>query len=470
MTAQQVVQKYVPREVLKPFHSRHQRWALIVAHRRFGKTVGVLNDMVGRALRTPKKNAFYAYLAPYYGQAKQASWMYLKQSVATIPGVKIRESDLVIELPNGSRIRVFGADNPDSLRGLYFDGIVLDEFGDMAGRVWTEVIRPALADRKGWAVFIGTPRGKNKFFEMREKAKKSPDWFYLEIKASTSGILSAEELASLTADMDEDEIAQEFECSFEASLKGSYYGKHILHLEARGQLIETSQANPLYDPSEPVSCSHDPGHDDAWAIWFWQVIGGEVRFIDYWCETGFDAEEVIDVLDLKPYAYETWWVPHDALHKTARSKKSILDVFRDADAPARKVPNPDEGNKVLHGVNAVRKTLRTYPIVFDAIKCARGLESLRNYSRKWNPDAKVFSQNPKHDEWSHGADSFRYACLAINPETIQRSVERANRKRSRSGTPSINKPTTGDDYTLNDAWEAHQQQVAQQRLGERERI
>ncbi len=449
---------YQPRKQFQPFHGRSNRWALIVAHRRAGKTVAVLNDMVIRALRTQKQDAFYAYLAPYYGQAKQASWTYLKKAIRTIPGCKVSESELTITLPNGARMRVFGADNADALRGLYFDGIVLDEFGDMEGRVWSEVIRPALADRRGWAVFIGTPKGHNKFYEMRETARANPDrWFYLELKASDSGILPASELAEMAQDMDEHEKAQELECSFDAALRGSYYGEHINMLEKRGKF----SADTLFDPGYPVSCAHDPGRDDAWAIWFWQVIAGEVRFIDYFEETGFDAQEVLDVLDLRYPRYETMWLPHDALHKTAQSRKSILDQFREADVPARKVPDPDGGG-AINGINAVRKVLRTYPIVFDAVKCSRGLMALRSYSRKWNPDAKVFSEKAKHDEWSHGADAFRYACLSISPEAIANSVEMA-RRRPKSGTPqSINTEQEGS-WTFNDALAAHKQQAAQQR-------
>lgn len=466
---QLVRHNYIPRSQLAAFHSRTQRFSVLVCHRRAGKTVMVTNDMVVRALRTTKSNFFGAYIAPYFGQAKQIAWAYFKQAVKDIPGMKVLESDCSITFPNGSKIRVFGADNADSLRGLYFDYVALDEIGDIPRRVWSEIIRPALADRMGSAVFLGTPKGKNFFYELAEKAKQSNGkWFYLCVTADTSGIIPAGELAELKEDLDSYEYNQEFLCSFEGAVRGSYYGKHVAFLEERGHILYGEAAQQLYDPNEPVCVAHDPGRDDAWAIWFWQDINGERRYIDYWEESGYDAEEVLEVLNNRPYRYETWWVPHDALHRTAQSKRSILDQFREADAPARKVPNPDQGNGLMHGVNAVRHTLRVFPIRFDGIRCARGLEALRNYSRKWNPDTMVFSETPKHDQWSHGADAFRYSCLTLNHEGLQASVERANAKRAARERQAasnallpINTPTTS--WTLNDAFAARDAALRAQR-------
>jgi phage terminase large subunit len=459
-----IVLDYKPFQPFKAFHARKQRYAYMVCTRRAGKTVAVVNDMVARAMRTKMPNARFGYFAPTMKQGVRAAWDYFKFAVEKIPGVKIHETAKTIDLPNGARIELYSGEDPHSIRGGRWDGAVLDEYGDMKSIVWTQVVRPGLADRKGWVVFIGTPRGKNAFYRMRQRAieNKNSNWFYLSVTAQDIvdnggpktgwGVWTQTELDECRLDAtDEDEFRQEYMCDFEATNRGSYYGKLIVDLERNGQLVFDDR-NPLYDPSYPVSLSHDPGQDDAWAIWFWQVIDGEVRFIDYWEETGRDAEEVADVLELKPYAYETWWVPHDALHKTAQSKKSILDTFIEHDAPARKVPNPDAGNRVIHGVNAVRRCLRTFPFRFDAIKCKRGLEALRNYSRKWNQDSQVFSDIAKHDEWSHGADSFRYACLSITREAIARSVEEAARRRPKEQQKEALKPVT---RTFKQALDAH---------------
>ena len=152
--------KYRPRAVFSDFHKRNQRWAVIVAHRRAGKTVACINDLIVKAALDKKPNARYAYVAPYHSQAKSIAWDYLMRYSEPLRKSH-NQSELWIELINGARIRLFGADNPDALRGLYLDGIILDEYADMRPRVWGEIIRPLLSDRLGWAVFIGTPKGRS---------------------------------------------------------------------------------------------------------------------------------------------------------------------------------------------------------------------------------------------------------------------------------------------------------------------
>ena len=205
-------------------HERKTRWFVGVAHRRAGKTVADINELIRGAFDCQLDSPRFAYIAPYLNQAKDIAWSYLKEYTAFIPGRRVNEGELWVELPGGPRIRIYGADNPDRLRGIYLDGVVLDEFGDMDPGLWVNVIRPALADRKGWACFIGTPKGKNAFHRIWTDAKDDPTWTRLELKASESGLLDAEELEAARKDMDKDTYEQEFECSFEAAVKGAYYG------------------------------------------------------------------------------------------------------------------------------------------------------------------------------------------------------------------------------------------------------
>src|SRR6185436_18658497 len=140
---------------------------------------------------------------------------------------KVNESELWVEFPNRARVRIYGADNPDRLRGIYLDGAVLDEFGDMDASTWSQVIRPALSERKGWAIFIGTPKGKNRFHELWTAAEGDANWFRLSLKASATGLIDADELADAKKAMTDDEYAQEYECSFEAAVRGAYYATEM---------------------------------------------------------------------------------------------------------------------------------------------------------------------------------------------------------------------------------------------------
>jgi len=430
-----------------------------------------VNELINRALRSQKPTPQFAYLAPSEKQAKKIAWAYLKDYAATVI-TKVNESELSITLINGARIFVCGGDNPDSLRGIYLDGVIIDEFAQVKASLFGEVIRPALSDRKGWAVFLGTPKGKgNQLWSVYQKAVADPQrWFLLHLKASESGIIGARELEELRKDQDESEFAQEYECSFEAAQRGSYYGKHIQALENDNKL----RLDVAYDPRHPVSLAMDIGFNDATSIWFWQVVGGEVRFIDYIELNGQDAEQVAEKLMLLPYSdgYSTWWVPHDALHKTFASRKSVIDTFIEHGAPARKTPNPDAGNRVFHGVDAVRKVLRTWPVVFNRDKCARGLEALRNYSRKWDADRHVYSDQPAHDQWSHGSDAFRYACLAIKPEDLKRSIELQLASFTASKHQQHVSEIQGDqvvinNWTFNEAFAHHERQQKQRRSADR---
>ena len=238
---------YRPRALQQVLHRRMRRFNVIVCHRRFGKSVLGVNHLIRAAARSPHPRPRFAYLAPYYKQAKSVAWDYLKHFTQAIPGVRQNESELRVDLPNGARLSLLGADNPDALRGIYLDGVVLDEFGQMAPRVFSEIVRPALADREGFAIFIGTPKGRNGFYQLYERAKADRRWFTALYKASETGILSAEELADAREMMTADEYAQEFECSFQAAVAGAYYAALVEQAEEQGRI-----GNVPWDPRLPV--------------------------------------------------------------------------------------------------------------------------------------------------------------------------------------------------------------------------
>ena len=220
-----------------------------------------------RGACNPREDPRYAYVAPLLSQAKDVAWEYLKRYTAEIPGVAVHESELRVDLPRGVRIRLYGADNPDRLRGLYLDGVVFDEFAQMQPRVWSEVIRPALTDREGWAVFIGTPMGRNQFHALYEQARADPGWLAALFRASETAIIPAAELAEAAKAMTEEQYAQEFECSFDAAVVGSYYGRIIADLERDRRIRGVS-----WEPKVPVVTAWDLGIGDSTAIWFCQQV------------------------------------------------------------------------------------------------------------------------------------------------------------------------------------------------------
>ena len=392
---------YEPRRQFEEFHTRDQRWACLVAHRRAGKTVACINEVIARATYTSKVNARYAYIAPFYRQAKDVAWTYLKEYAEGLT-VKVRESSLRVELFNGSWITLYGADNPDALRGLYFDGVILDEYGDCRPSLWGQVVLPTLADRDGWAIFIGTPKGKNHFYQIRERAKTDDKWYYDEIKASDSGILNESTLMEIRAECTEDEYLQEFECSFEAAVVGTYYASLITKLEQEGRI----GPNPgVYTPGQQVFVAADLGRSDSTAFWYWQEGPDGPDVIDYDENDGKDLDFYFDLLDSKGYKYDTIWLPHDAKAKTLATKRSTIEQFLSAGYPVRL------GAKlaVQHGIDAVRRVLPACRI--DTNKCSGGVEALRAYRRAYNEITKAFSERPHHDWASNGADAFRYMAL-----------------------------------------------------------
>lgn len=206
------------------------RFSVLVCHRRFGKTVGVVNHVIRQAVRCSKRAPQYAYIAPFFAQAKKIAWEYIKYYTGVIPGVKVNNSECFVELPSshpgsaGARIYILGADNPDSLRGMYLDGVVLDEYGQMKESMWSEILRPALADREGWAVFVGTPKGQNGFYKKWMEAQGNEGWYAVRYKASETGLFPPKELEDMRRTMSDVEYSQEMECDFSIAAENTLLG------------------------------------------------------------------------------------------------------------------------------------------------------------------------------------------------------------------------------------------------------
>ena len=402
--------KYRPREVFEDFHKRKERWAVLVAHRRCGKTVACINELIVKALLENKKEAQYAYIAPYYAQSKSIAWQYLLKFSEPFR-TNQNQSELWIELFNKSRIRLFGADNPDALRGLYLDGVILDEYADMKPSVWGSVLRPLLSDRLGWAVFIGTPKGHNAFYDVFSNAEKQENWFVRVLRASQTKLIADAELKDAFGSMTPDQYLQEFECSFEAAIVGAYFGKEMRMLTDQGRIT-----NVEYDHLFPCHTSWDLGYSDDTAIFWFQVVHGEIRVLDYHSSNGENIEYYTNLIKSKErefgYKYGTHWLPHDARAKTLSSGgKSVIEQI------STKIPI--ESLKIVpnlslqDGIQASRMALQR--AWFDT-KCQEGIECLRQYQREYDEDKKVFRDKPRHDWTSHGADAWRYLSIAYREE------------------------------------------------------
>lgn len=434
MQAQVISTGYQPREIQKIMHKGLKRFNVICVHRRGGKTVFSINELIDKGLRCDKRNPQYAFVAPTYSSAEKIAWTMLKEYTRMIPGVEYNESKLrcTIHRPwldDKVTFYLMGAENPDSIRGLYLDGAILDEFALMDSRIWGEVIRPALSDRLGWAIFISTPRGQNSFYDMYKIAcaNESGQWGAFMFKASETGLIPPDELKALRLEMDEDAYLQEFECSFEASLTGAYFGKQMTQMNEEKRIC-----NVPHDPALMVDTAWDLGVSDSTTIIFYQQYRMEVRIIDYIEMSGegiaYYAKKLKEGCRAN-YNYREHLWPHDgAARDFSGEGKTREQIARGLGIkPIRIVQKFD----VMDSIDAARRLLpRVY---IDQTKGARLIECLKSYEKKWDEKNKIYQDRPLHNWASHGADAFRLLAMALRPgddrfQSTNRLPQKCNNK------------------------------------------
>jgi len=403
----EVIIPYKPRDVFKPYHARQQRFAIIVAHRRAGKTVAEVNECARRLFsvsRTfPPPQA--AFISPTFRQCKRNAWPYARHYFSVIPGVQFREGELCVVFPGGAKLYFVGSDNPDSLRGMYLDHAALDEYGDQWPRVWGEIVRPQLSDYGGTATFIGTPRGHNHFYDLLQRHRDDPDWYISILRASETGILPPDELELARKTMSAEQYEQEYECSFEAATPGLIYARYIADAEREGRITRVP-----HDPSVPVYAAWDLGYGNT-AIWIYQLAGQEIHMIDY---AEFLASSFTDALEWckrRPYLIDEHILPHDAMaheHLTGTTRYQVMvqHGFR-----CRVLRGNHAKIGVWEGIEQVRIA---FPRMwFDARNCEAGLNALRQYRQEYDERRRVYSLMPLHDWSSHAADALRYAVIGL---------------------------------------------------------
>lgn len=409
---------YYPRRWTKTLHESNKRWNVVVAHRRSGKSTACVNHLIRDAIRTTKSR--YAFISPTYKQAKATVWDMLKTHAGLVQGVNFNEAELRVDFANGSRITLFGADHPDSLRGLALWGVVFDEYSQQPSNIFSEVIRPALADHKGYAIWVGTPKGKNEFYRLYENGKTKENWLSLLLTVDDTGLIDEKELEDARQSMTEDEYNQEWYCSFEASIKGAYYAKEVSKLREDGRLTSVP-----HDPALQVYTFWDLGISDYTVILFYQMYGKEKRMIDVYANHGYGLDHYVHILNEKTrengYNYAGHFFPHDVDVReltTGRSRKEVLKTLGiQVDVVAKL--------NIVEGINAGR--LMFQELWIDEVKCAEFVDAISQYRQEWDEKNGMFKNRPLHDFSSHYADCYRYSAVAFG-------------RLSKASKPSVFKP------------------------------
>lgn len=419
---------YKPRKwALDNLHNVNRKRIVLVCHRRAGKTIAVINEWIKEALTLP--NSRWAYIAPTYTQAKDVAWDALKFYTANIPGLKVNETELRVDFPNGARIKLYGSDKPDALRGITLDGAIFDEYSQQPSSIYGEIIRPALMDRQGRAIWIGTPKGKNSFYFLYDKARKDPAYAHaFLLKASKSGVLDQKELDDARNEMTDEQWKQEMECSFDAAIRGSYYSKEIDVMVQSGRVLPK-----IYDPLLPVYTAWDIGLDDPTAIIFFQIYRMEIRVIDFYTNNNEDMAHYCNVLKSKEYFYDTHFLPWDAEVKNVVNKISPKMELQNNGLRPRVVPSIP----IKDGINNVKKTFQLI-YLDEALTIEHDeekeewrrlslLDLLRAYKGRYDSSKGIYMDAPAKGDANHASDAFRYLCLAVTHfNLLKRSLRNNN--------------------------------------------
>lgn len=422
--------------------------SLLIWHRRAGKDEVALHEA---AIAAHQRPATYWHMLPEYAQARKAIWNAVnphsgKRRIDEAFPDELRantnEQEMFIRFKSGATWQVVGSDRYNAAVGTPPAGIVFSEWALSNPAAWG-YLAPILLENGGWARFITTPRGRNHCKKMLDMARTDPKWFAQVLTINDTGAVSQEAVeqqrkeyhALFGEDQGDALIEQEYYCSFEAAILGAYWGKEMAKAEREGRICSVG-----YEQALPVHTAWDLGVGDSTAIWFFQVHGPDVRVIDHYEAHGYGVDHYVQVLKDKRYAYGNDYVPHDAKVRewTNSGPNGLAKTRVETLIQLKRKPVLVPLHTLDDGINAARRTLGR--CVFDADKCANGIEALRQYKREWDEDALVFRNTPRHDWTSHSADGFRYLAMAWQ---------------QLAGIPTMKEPgKTIHNMTLNDLWKA----------------
>ena len=412
MTVQEVNLSYSPRDYQAKFENamfKGCKRALLVWHRRCGKDIACLNFMVNEML---KRVGVYYYIFPTHKQARKVIWDGIQEDgtriihqafpKAIIDGLP-NQTEMKIRLKNGSLFQLVGSDNYDSLAGTNPCGVVLSEYSLQDPVVWELILKPILLKNGGWAVFNGTPRGKNHQYDLDVLARAHPEvWFHQMLTVEDTDLITLDQIQQVRDEGTSEEIIQqEYYCSYDRGIEGSYYGKLIDRARREGRI-----ANIPYEPRSPVNTYWDIGFGDSTSIVFAQNVGGECRIIDYYESNGESIAHYIKILQSKPYVYGQHFFPHDAGSGSIQTGTTLQMRARELGLQTIILGR----DNLEMGIEAARSMLSV--VFIDERKCSHLIKCLENYHKKFNDKMNVYSTIPVHDWSSHAADSIRYMAMA----------------------------------------------------------
>jgi len=422
--------------IMKHFDEHPDGRAAWCVHRRGGKDLTMVHQAVKMSQRRVGQ---YWHVYPMYAQARKAIWMGMRKDGVRFLDAFPREivksknkQTMTVEMTNGSIWMLVGSDNVDSVVGSGPVGIVFSEYALCNPSAW-DFLSPILVENGGWAAFISTPRGKNHFWDLYDGAERR-GWYQETHRASDTGVLPPDIVERQIAEGMPPELArQEYECDWNAAPSGTVWGDLLLTIATKDFELENS---------EPIFASWDLGHTDATAVWFWQAVGDEFRFLDYHEATRKPLSYYFDMLEKKGWPVACHYLPHDARAQTLQSSSSIMEQFVERVGIAKVAITPSLS--IQDGIQAARWLLQK-PLRFHT-RCAYGLKVLNAYRYGYDEEKKVYSTNPVHDWASNGADAFRYSALMARPNlsrTLQRQAAAAR---------VIEMPRNMYSFTLDDLW------------------
>lgn len=438
----EIVVPYAPRHWATEFlHPSPKRFVVLVIHRRGGKTTAALNHLHRDAVM--HKNHRYAYVAPTYKQAKRIAWRMLKDIAKTTPGVSFNESELTIKYPNGSELILLGAENPDAIRGMGLNGVVMDEYAQISPVLFTEVITKCVADTLGYVIILGTPKGKGHFYRIFNVAKNDPDW--LAIYRTIDDSLKHEHgntINNLKQALEDDrkhvenglmtqaEFDQEWYNSWEAALKGAVYGDQLAVARAEGRISRVP-----YDANLQVHTVWDLGIGDAMSVGFFQKPSPrETHLIDYFETTGMGLPQVAAEIKKKPYVFGKHYFPFDIKNRELSTGKTRFDAAeklfgKDKVEVVPKIPESD-------GIDLGRALWARLWV--DEKNCEEFVDTIGSHVYEYDEAKGVFRTKTLHDFASHCGAMFRYAA------TVEDEFETNGPAKKKDSSPPP--PAVDDEY------------------------